>query len=117
MVSAGDVFFLFFQPSVRISALNPELRYLGLYDKIPCSSTLLPLDLRTKLKRIGNHQIFLETRPCFEECTGSEEISRIVNSSQDLGDIRTLDYLPGGEFVFGNILPRLLPPVVRRVRV
>ncbi|CCD74045.1 Ig-like domain-containing protein [Caenorhabditis elegans] len=105
------------EPSVRISALNPELRYLGLYDKIPCSSTLLPLDLRTKLKRIGNHQIFLETRPCFEECTGSEEISRIVNSSQDLGDIRTLDYLPGGEFVFGNILPRLLPPVVRRVRL
>ncbi|EGT46833.1 hypothetical protein CAEBREN_19866 [Caenorhabditis brenneri] len=107
----------YIEPMVKVPSQIPNLRYMNLYNKIPCTSTLVPLDLRKKMKAIGNDQIFLETRPCFEECTGAEAINRIVNSSQDLGDIRTLDYLPGGEFVFGNILPRLLPPVVRRVQL
>uniref|UniRef100_A0A1I7T2A3 FTH domain-containing protein n=1 Tax=Caenorhabditis tropicalis TaxID=1561998 RepID=A0A1I7T2A3_9PELO len=106
-----------FQPTVSVMSQKPEFRYLYLYDKIPCTSTLVPLEFRKKLKKIGNDQIFLQTRPCFEECTGAEELNRIVNKSQDLGDMRTLDYLPGGEFVFGNVLPRLLPPVVRRVQL
>ncbi|EFO92349.1 hypothetical protein CRE_10976 [Caenorhabditis remanei] len=107
----------YIQPFTNIASQKLQYRYLILYDKIPCTSSLVPLEVRKKLKEIGNDQIFLETRPCFEECTGAEEINRIVNKSQDLGDIRTLDYLPGGEFVFGNVLPRLLPPVVRRVQL
>uniref|UniRef100_A0A8R1ELE4 Uncharacterized protein n=2 Tax=Caenorhabditis japonica TaxID=281687 RepID=A0A8R1ELE4_CAEJA len=103
------------EPTVNVPLQKKEYLYLNLYDKVPCSSTLVPLHLRKKLKEMGNHKIYLESRPCYEECTSEEEIRKSVNSSQDLGDIRTLDYLPGGEFVFGNILPRLLPPVVRRL--
>ncbi|CAI2351017.1 unnamed protein product [Caenorhabditis sp. 36 PRJEB53466] len=107
----------YLQPSVNFASQMKEYRYMNLYDKISCSSSLVPLKLRKQLKEMGNDKVILETRPCFEQCTSNEELGRIVNSSQDLGDIRTLDYLPGGEFVFGNILPRLLPPVVRRVHL
>lgn len=115
--SGSENWKLCFQPSTNFDDQPEEYRYMNLYDKISCSSTLVPLELRRRLKKMGNNKVYLETRPCFEPCSSAEEINRIVNSSQDLGDIRTLDYLPGGEFVFGNILPRLLPPVVRRVQV
>lgn len=30
--------------------------------------------------------------------------------------IQVMDFIPAGEFIFGEVLPRLLPPVIRRTR-
>ncbi|KAK5967708.1 Ig domain-containing protein, partial [Trichostrongylus colubriformis] len=47
-------------------------------------------------------------------CTTQLAIDRNLTSTDELGEVRVLDYIPKGEFLFGEILPRLFAPVVRR---
>ncbi|KAJ1367868.1 hypothetical protein KIN20_028878 [Parelaphostrongylus tenuis] len=47
-------------------------------------------------------------------CDKETMVDRNLTSVDELGEIRVLDYIPKGEFLFGEILPRLPAPVVRR---
>ncbi|VDP01595.1 unnamed protein product [Heligmosomoides polygyrus] len=48
------------------------------------------------------------------ECTTQKYVDRNLTSVDELGEVRVLDYIPKGEFLFGEVLPRLLAPVVRK---
>uniref|UniRef100_A0A0K0DK74 Ig-like domain-containing protein n=1 Tax=Angiostrongylus cantonensis TaxID=6313 RepID=A0A0K0DK74_ANGCA len=41
-------------------------------------------------------------------------VDRNLSSVDELGEVRVLDYIPKGEFLFGEILPRIPAPVVRK---
>ncbi|CAI5447786.1 unnamed protein product [Caenorhabditis angaria] len=89
-----------------------------LFDKIPCTSTLVPLNLRKQLRNLGLNKIYIEVEKCLKTCPNLEsELAQVTQKSQLGGEFRVLDYVPAGEFVFGDILPRLLPPVIRRVQI
>ncbi|VDO53387.1 unnamed protein product [Haemonchus placei] len=73
--------------------------YAILFPQINCFPSILPLNLAFFLKRA---------------CTTQVAVDRNLTSVDELGETRVLDYIPKGEFLFGEILPRLLAPVVRR---
>ncbi|CAB3405818.1 unnamed protein product [Caenorhabditis bovis] len=107
----------YIEPMLDHEHLPNNSKFVTLFDKIPCTSSLVPLEIRNKIKAAENHVVYVQIKPCFVPCTKKEQIEREINSSEDLGELRTLDYLPAGEFIFGNLLPRLLPPVMRRVQL
>ncbi|EYC32721.1 hypothetical protein Y032_0002g1060 [Ancylostoma ceylanicum] len=99
------------QPLVPLSHLPPESSWLQLFGTVPCYSTLLPLDMRYQF---ASSTIYIQYRPCWRKCTTETAKDRNLTSVDELGERRVLDYIPKGEFLFGEILPRLMAPVVRR---
>ncbi|WKY07921.1 hypothetical protein Q1695_007427 [Nippostrongylus brasiliensis] len=94
-----------------LNFLPEESTWLQLFGTVPCYSTLVPLDLRRQFASSTN---FIQYRPCWRQCTSQEYMDRNLTSVDELGEVRLLDYIPKGEFLFGEILPRLLAPVVRK---
>ncbi|KHJ92836.1 hypothetical protein OESDEN_07266 [Oesophagostomum dentatum] len=102
---------LLFQSLVPLSHLVPESSWIQLFGTVPCYSTLVPLDLRYQF---ASSTIYVQYRPCWRQCTTQTAKDRNLTSVDELGERRVLDYIPKGEFLFGEILPRLTAPVVRR---
>ncbi|KAK6752116.1 hypothetical protein RB195_003498 [Necator americanus] len=96
---------------VPLSHLPAESSWIQLFGTVPCYSTLVPLDLRYQFSSITN---YIQYRPCWRQCTTQTAQDRNLTSVDELGERRVLDYIPKGEFLFGEILPRLMAPVVRR---
>ncbi|VDM60541.1 unnamed protein product [Angiostrongylus costaricensis] len=95
------------QPIVPLSHLHEKSNWIKLFGSVPCDSTLVPLELR---KTFARSTKFVQYRPCWVETM----VDRNLTSVDELGEVRVLDYIPKGEFLFGEILPRLLAPVVRK---
>ncbi|CAD6196715.1 unnamed protein product [Caenorhabditis auriculariae] len=103
------------KPSVPPNLLPSEASWILLFGVVPCSSSLVPIELRKHLKSLGNDVVHIEHRPCWEDCKTQAAVGREVKSPDELGEFRVMDYLPAGEYLFGELLPRILPPVARKV--
>uniref|UniRef100_A0A7I5EBP2 Ig-like domain-containing protein n=1 Tax=Haemonchus contortus TaxID=6289 RepID=A0A7I5EBP2_HAECO len=99
------------EPDGPLSHLPPASTWIHLFGTVPCYSTLVPLEQR---RQFASSTTFVQYRPCWRACTTQLAVDRNLTSVDELGETRLLDYIPKGEFLFGEILPRLLAPVVRR---
>ncbi|CAJ0604473.1 unnamed protein product [Cylicocyclus nassatus] len=99
------------EPLVPLSRLPAKFSWIQLFGNVPCYSTLVPLDLRY---HFASSIEYIQYRPCWRRCTTQTAKDRNLTSVDELGERRVLDYIPKGEFLFGEILPRLMAPVVRR---
>ncbi|CAJ0931331.1 unnamed protein product, partial [Mesorhabditis belari] len=84
-----------FIPSVPLDDLPPRWKHLRLFRSIPCSSTLVPIE--------------------YIECESEEHAARIFRARDQFGKSSLLETIPGGEYVFGELLPRLKSPVHRQI--
>ncbi|CAI4223828.1 unnamed protein product [Auanema sp. JU1783] len=94
-----------------LNKLPKSSDWIKLFGTAPCDSSIVPLSLR---KFIGQTARLIEYRPCNNTCKSLEIEDRNITSVDELSDFRVLDYIPKGEFLFGEILPRLLAPVIRK---
>lgn len=99
------------ESTVPLPRLPPESAWLQLFGAVPCYSSLVPLENR---RQFASSVHFVQYRPCWRECTTQKYVDRNLTSVDELGEVRVLDYIPKGEFLFGEVLPRLLAPVVRK---
>ncbi|VDM81750.1 unnamed protein product [Strongylus vulgaris] len=96
---------------VPLPQLPAESSWIQLFGTVPCYSTLVPLDVRYEFASVTD---YVQYRPCWRRCATKTAKDRNLTSVDELGERRVLDYIPKGEFLFGEILPRLMAPVVRR---
>ncbi|KAE9419833.1 hypothetical protein Angca_002019, partial [Angiostrongylus cantonensis] len=99
------------QPMVPLSHLHEKSKWIKLFGSVPCDSTLVPLELR---KTFARSTKFVQYRSCWQLCSKETMVDRNLSSVDELGEVRVLDYIPKGEFLFGEILPRIPAPVVRK---
>ncbi|CAJ0568554.1 unnamed protein product, partial [Mesorhabditis spiculigera] len=97
---------------VTLSNLSSGWEHLRLFHSVPCASSLVPLRHR---KEIGRHPILYQFRSCHIHCDSKEHATRVFRSRDQFGKASYVERIPGGEFIFGELLPRLHRQVVREI--
>ncbi|CAJ0572462.1 unnamed protein product, partial [Mesorhabditis spiculigera] len=97
---------------VTLSNLSSGWEHLRLFNSVPCASSLVPLRHR---KEIGRHPILYQFRSCHIHCDSKEHATRVFRSRDQFGKASYVERIPGGEFIFGELLPRLHRQVVREI--
>uniref|UniRef100_A0A914VU98 Ig-like domain-containing protein n=1 Tax=Plectus sambesii TaxID=2011161 RepID=A0A914VU98_9BILA len=86
---------------------------LKLFDRLPCESSLLPLDVRAT---VGNQPIIEAVDICQVPCP-SKPKTRVIKELDSGGVEKVRDVLPPGEFSSLESLPPLPAPVDRRTHL